>query len=36
MALLPGAGDTARQFYAFLQAPAAREVLSRYGFAFPD
>lgn len=31
--LLKGAGEAARQFYAFLQKPATREILARYGFA---
>lgn len=35
MALLKGAGDTARQFYAYLQQPGARGVLARYGFVLP-
>lgn len=35
MALLQGAGAAARAFYAFLQAPAARAVLGRYGFGLP-
>lgn len=33
--VLKGAGDTARAFYAFLQTPAARDVLRRYGFVLP-
>ena len=36
MALVKGAGDSARAFYAYLQAPRAREVFRRYGFALPD
>ncbi len=34
--LLHGAGDTARAFYAFLQTPAARTILVRYGFVLPS
>jgi len=32
MVLVKGAGATARQFYAFMQTPAARAVLERHGF----
>ncbi|MCX7174922.1 MAG: molybdate ABC transporter substrate-binding protein [Proteobacteria bacterium] len=32
MVLMPGAGDTARQFYAFMQSPTARSILDRHGF----
>ena len=32
MVLLRGAGETARDFYDYMQKPAAREVLKRYGF----
>ncbi|MGZ5170665.1 MAG: molybdate ABC transporter substrate-binding protein [Burkholderiales bacterium] len=35
MALMKGAGETARAFYAYLQEPAARAVFKRYGFALP-
>jgi molybdate transport system substrate-binding protein len=35
MVLLRGAGATARAFYAFVQQPAAREILARYGFEVP-
>ena len=35
MALTPKAGPTARALYAYLQQPAARAVLRRYGFALP-
>ena len=35
MALVRGAGTTARAFYHYLQQPAARGVLDRYGFAAP-
>jgi molybdate transport system substrate-binding protein len=34
--LIKGAGETARAFYAFLQTPAARAVLKRYGFGLPS
>lgn len=36
MVLVKGAGETARAFYAYLQQPAARAVLARYGFTLPD
>lgn len=36
MALVKGAGDTARAFYRYLQEPAARAVFKRYGFVLPD
>jgi len=35
MVLTRKAGDTARAFYAFLQAPLARAVFKRYGFLLP-
>lgn len=35
MALMKNAGETARAFYAWLQQPAAREILRRYGFILP-
>ena len=35
MALIKGAGDTARSFYAFLRGASARAILHRYGFALP-
>ncbi|WP_458526072.1 molybdate ABC transporter substrate-binding protein [Onishia taeanensis] len=35
MALLPGAGDTAKAFYAYLQSAPARQVFKDYGFAVP-
>lgn len=35
MVVLKGAGETTRAFYAFMQSPAARAVLSRHGFALP-
>lgn len=34
MVLLKSAGPAAHDFYEFMQTPAAREVLRRYGFAF--
>lgn len=33
--LLRGAGPTAREFYAFVQGPQARDVFRRYGFVLP-
>ncbi|MDI5921182.1 molybdate ABC transporter substrate-binding protein [Halomonas sp. LR5S13] len=36
MALIEGAGETARAFYTWLQQPAAREILAAYGFRLPD
>lgn len=36
MALLRGAGPTARAFYRYLQSPPARAVFRRYGFSLPD
>ena len=33
MVLIAGAGETARAFHAWLQQPAAREVMARYGFS---
>jgi molybdate transport system substrate-binding protein len=35
MALVKGAGDTARAFYGYLQQPAARVVFRRFGFTLP-
>lgn len=35
MVLLKGAGSVARAFYRYLQGPAARAVLDRYGFEAP-
>jgi molybdate transport system substrate-binding protein len=35
MALLKGAGETARAFYRYLQEPPARAVFKRYGFVLP-
>jgi molybdate transport system substrate-binding protein len=34
-ALLQGAGDTAKAFFAFIAQPSAREIFRRYGFALP-
>jgi len=36
MVLLKGAGETAEAFYHYLQQPAARATLGRYGFALPE
>ena len=35
MVLLNNAGAVAEHFYRYLQAPAARDILRRHGFAFP-
>jgi molybdate transport system substrate-binding protein len=35
MVLIKGAGETARRFYEYLQQPAARKILTQYGFALP-
>ncbi|MFO7649522.1 molybdate ABC transporter substrate-binding protein [Halomonas campaniensis] len=35
MALVQGAGETARAFYAWLQEEPAREILAEYGFRLP-
>lgn len=35
MLLLNGAGETAKAFYAYMNKPAAREILQRYGFVMP-
>lgn len=35
MVLVKGAGVTARTFYAYLQQPAARKILTQYGFVLP-
>jgi molybdate transport system substrate-binding protein len=35
MALLQGAGDTARAFAAFVRGPEARAILERNGFSVP-
>lgn len=36
MVLLERAGPVSERFYAYLQAPAARATLERYGFALPE
>jgi len=36
MVLLNGAGAVARAFYGYIQEPAAREIMQRYGFILPD
>jgi phosphonate transport system substrate-binding protein len=36
MVLLKNAGDTATAFYRYVQEPAARAVLMRYGFVVPE
>jgi molybdate transport system substrate-binding protein len=36
MVLVKGAGATAREFYRYVQRPAARAILKRYGFVVPD
>lgn len=36
MVLVRGAGRTAREFYAFVQSAAAREIMAQYGFTLPD
>ena len=35
MVLLKSAGETARDFYDFVQSPAARDILKRFGFVLP-
>lgn len=35
MALVKGAGETARAFYGYLQQPAARAIFRRHGFRLP-
>jgi molybdate transport system substrate-binding protein len=35
MALVKGAGDTARMFYAFMQGERARAIMRRHGFLLP-
>jgi molybdate transport system substrate-binding protein len=35
MALIKGAGETARSFYAFMQGPSARAIMRRYGLGLP-
>lgn len=36
MALLTGAGEAARAFYAYMMGPVAREIMERYGFSLPE
>ncbi|MGY6634477.1 MAG: molybdate ABC transporter substrate-binding protein [Alkalilacustris sp.] len=36
MALLTGAGPVAEAFYAYMTAPAAREIMESYGFVLPE
>jgi len=36
MVLLKGAGETAVEFYDYLQRPAAREIFRRFGFLLPS
>jgi len=36
MALLTAAGPVAEAFYAYMNAPAAREIMERYGFVLPE
>lgn len=36
MALIAGAGETARAFHDYLQGEVAREILARYGFSPPE
>jgi molybdate transport system substrate-binding protein len=36
MALIKGAGETAREFFGFIQTPPAREIFARYGFTIPE
>jgi len=36
MVLLNGAGAVAEAFYDYIQQPAAREIMDRYGFALPE
>jgi molybdate transport system substrate-binding protein len=35
MVLLANAGPVAEAFYAYMMAPAAREIMERFGFALP-
>ncbi|MGH8533184.1 MAG: substrate-binding domain-containing protein, partial [Gammaproteobacteria bacterium] len=35
MVLIKGANETTQAFYRYLQQPAAREILRRYGLALP-
>ncbi|MFN4160305.1 MAG: molybdate ABC transporter substrate-binding protein [Gemmobacter sp.] len=36
MVLLNNSGEVAQAFYAYMNAPAAREIMERYGFVLPD
>ncbi|WP_128513647.1 MULTISPECIES: molybdate ABC transporter substrate-binding protein [Tabrizicola] len=36
MVLLNDAGEVAQAFYAYMNAPAAREIMERYGFLLPE
>jgi molybdate transport system substrate-binding protein len=36
MVLLTGAGAVAQAFYAYMDEPAAREIMERYGFVLPE
>ena len=36
MVLLNGADETAEAFFAYIQSPAGRAILDRYGFALPE
>lgn len=36
MALIRGAGETAQEFYAYMQDNSARRILADYGFVLPD
>ncbi len=36
MVLLKNAGPVAEEFYAYIQSPAARKIMVRYGFVLPD
>lgn len=36
MVLLDNAGPVARAFYAYMNEPAAREIMKRYGFVLPE
>ncbi|MEO8754778.1 MAG: molybdate ABC transporter substrate-binding protein [Casimicrobiaceae bacterium] len=35
MVLVKGAGESAREFYRYLQQPSARDIFKRYGFTLP-
>lgn len=36
MVLLDGAGDVSQAFYNYMNQPAARDIMERYGFVLPD